>query len=121
MTYGLGIYLLNLFIGFLQPQDEMSINETNKDGPSLPMTSDDADKPEYRPFRRRVGEFKFWYSASKAVLISFFMTFFSIFDIPVFWPILLLYFIVLFALTMKRQIQLCVACFCLFVCFVLFC
>ena len=29
----------------------------------------------------------------------------QIFDIPVFWPILLLYFIALFVLTMKRQIQ----------------
>jgi len=33
------------------------------------------------------------------------MTFFSFFDIPVFWPILLVYFIVLFVLTMKRQIK----------------
>jgi hypothetical protein len=39
------------------------------------------------------------------VLTSFLMTFFSIFDIPVFWPILLLYFIVLFFITMKRQIK----------------
>ena len=33
------------------------------------------------------------------------MTLFSLFDIPVFWPILLLYFIVLFTITMKRQIE----------------
>jgi hypothetical protein len=33
------------------------------------------------------------------------MTFFQIFDVPVFWPILLLYFIVLFVITMKRQIR----------------
>ena len=33
------------------------------------------------------------------------MTFFSVFDVPVFWPILLLYWCVLFAVTMKRQIQ----------------
>ena len=32
------------------------------------------------------------------------MTFLSIFDVPVFWPILLMYFIVLFYITMKRQI-----------------
>ena len=50
-------------------------------------------------------EFKFWYSATKATLISIFLTFFSIFDVPVFWPILLVYFIVLFVLTMKRQIK----------------
>ena len=44
-------------------------------------------------------------SATKAVCISCGMTLFSIFDIPVFWPILLLYFIVLFTITMKRQIE----------------
>lgn len=32
------------------------------------------------------------------------MTFFPIFDVPVFWPILLIYWIVLFLVTMKRQI-----------------
>ena len=36
--------------------------------------------------------------------VAFAMTFFSIFDVPVFWPILLFYWIVLFMLTMKRQI-----------------
>ena len=33
------------------------------------------------------------------------MTFFEIFDVPVYWPILLLYFISLFLVTMKRQIR----------------
>ncbi|PVH36967.1 hypothetical protein PAHAL_6G211000 [Panicum hallii] len=32
------------------------------------------------------------------------MTFFSVFDVPVFWPILLCYWVVLFVLTMKRRI-----------------
>lgn len=30
---------------------------------------------------------------------------FQMFDLPVFWPILLVYFILLFALTMRRQIS----------------
>ncbi len=33
------------------------------------------------------------------------MTFFTFFDVPVFWPILLLYWFVLFFVTMKRQIR----------------
>ncbi len=33
------------------------------------------------------------------------MTFFSVFDVPVFWPILLLYWLVLVFVTMKRQIR----------------
>ena len=41
----------------------------------------------------------------KATLLSLTLTLFSIFDIPVFWPILLLYFIVLLTITMKRQIE----------------
>jgi len=97
VTYGLGIYLLNLFIGFLQPQDDLS----SSDGATLPVNESD----EFRPFRRRVPEFRFWWSASKAVMISIIMTFFAIFDIPVFWPILLLYFMILFTVTMKKQIK----------------
>ena len=45
------------------------------------------------------------YSSTKSVVFGFFATFFPIFDVPVFWPILLLYFCVLFFITMKRQIK----------------
>lgn len=45
------------------------------------------------------------YSITKAFCIAFLLTFFSIFDVPVFWPILLFYWIVLFTLTMRRQIM----------------
>ncbi|KAF1792241.1 Retrieval of early ER protein Rer1 [Phytophthora cactorum] len=96
VTYGLGIYLLNLFIGFLSPQ-----MDTESDGPLLPHKQSE----EFRPFTRRVPEFQFWYSTFKATVVSLLMTLSSAFDVPVFWPILLIYFIVLFALTMKRQIK----------------
>jgi hypothetical protein len=58
-----------------------------------------------RPFARRLPEFKFWYSLTRSVVMAFFMTFFEIFDVPVFWPILLMYFFILFFVTMKRQIN----------------
>merc|ERR1712087_83670 len=96
ITYGLGIYVLNLLIGFLSPQADPEI-----EGPTLPTSKDD----EFRPFIRRLPEFKFWYSLTKAFVIAFVLTFFSVFNIPVFWPILLMYFIALFVLTMKRQIK----------------
>jgi len=96
ITYGLGIYILNLLIGFLSPQAD-----PESDGPTLPTSKDD----EFRPFIRRLPEFKFWYSLTKAFCIAFVMTFFSVFNIPVFWPILLLYFIALFVITLKRQIN----------------
>ncbi|XP_074295325.1 protein RER1A-like isoform X1 [Silene latifolia] len=100
ISYGLGIYLLNLLIGFLSPQVDPEILELT-DGPTLPTRGSD----EFRPFVRRLPEFKFWYSITKAFCIAFVMTFFSVFDVPVFWPILLFYWFVLFTLTMRRQIQ----------------
>ncbi|KAK3420935.1 hypothetical protein EUGRSUZ_G01613 [Eucalyptus grandis] len=46
----------------------------------------------------------FRHSITTAFLIAFLMTFFSMFDVPVFWPILLFYWLVLFIMTMRRQI-----------------
>eukprot|EP00591_Stephanopyxis_turris_P006089 CAMPEP_0195523284 /NCGR_PEP_ID=MMETSP0794_2-20130614/22271_1 /TAXON_ID=515487 /ORGANISM="Stephanopyxis turris, Strain CCMP 815" /LENGTH=154 /DNA_ID=CAMNT_0040653243 /DNA_START=15 /DNA_END=479 /DNA_ORIENTATION=+ len=100
VTYALGIYILNLFIGFLTPQS-LESQEEEADGLKLPTRDDD----EYRPFTRRVPEFVFWWGCVKAIAIAFVLTLFQIFNIPVFWPILLIYFIVLFVITMKRQIQ----------------
>ncbi|GMH23568.1 hypothetical protein Nepgr_025411 [Nepenthes gracilis] len=98
VTYALGIYILNLLIGFLSPLVDPELEVS--DGPLLPTKGSD----EFKPFIRRLPEFKFWYSVTKAVCIAFVMTFFSAFDVPVFWPILLCYWFVLFILTMKRQI-----------------
>uniref|UniRef100_A0A0E0JD49 Protein RER1 n=1 Tax=Oryza punctata TaxID=4537 RepID=A0A0E0JD49_ORYPU len=100
VTYGLGIYLLNLLIGFLSPMVDPEAHAASSDGPALPTRGSD----EFKPFIRRLPEFKFWYAITKAFLIAFVMTFFSVFDVPVFWPILLCYWVVLFVLTMKRQI-----------------
>eukprot|EP00948_MAST-09A_sp_MAST-9A-sp1_P003343 g3343.t1 len=99
VTYGLAIYLLNLFIGFLTPIDDPDLN------PGLPSSTKDAS--EAKPFsaRRRVPEFKFWYLAMRGTFIAFLMTFFRIFDVAVFWPILVVYFFALFYITMRKQIR----------------
>lgn len=44
-------------------------------------------------------------SATRATLIALFCTFSEAFDVPVYWPILVIYFFILFTLTMRRQIQ----------------
>merc|ERR1719261_1144501 len=59
-------------------------------GLSLPTSAKEGK--EYRPFARRLPEFKFWMACTRGVGTSLLMTFFSIFDVPVFWPILLMYF-----------------------------
>lgn len=53
VTYGLGIYNLNLMLGFITPQVDPEIEE----GPELPTKSDQ----EFKPFVRRLPEFKFWW------------------------------------------------------------
>eukprot|EP00252_Welwitschia_mirabilis_P026207 TRINITY_DN848_c0_g1_i3.p1 TRINITY_DN848_c0_g1~~TRINITY_DN848_c0_g1_i3.p1 ORF type:complete len:180 (+),score=8.88 TRINITY_DN848_c0_g1_i3:109-648(+) len=85
ISYGLGIYVLNLLIGFLSPQVDPETEVL--EGASLPTRDSDE------------------YALTKAFCVAFVMTFFSVFDVPVFWPILLCYWIVLFILTMKRQIS----------------
>lgn len=44
------------------------------------------------------------YSITKAFCIAFVLTFFSIFDVPVFWPILLFYWVMLCTLMLRKQI-----------------
>ena len=52
VTYGLGIFNLNLLLGFLSPQID-----PESEGEVLPTISND----EFKPFVRRLPEFKFWY------------------------------------------------------------
>ncbi|XP_049778017.1 protein RER1 [Schistocerca cancellata] len=100
ITYALGIYHLNLFIAFLSPKIDPAL-DFEDDGPELPTKANE----EFRPFIRRLPEFKFWYSVVKSTILSVICTFFDCFNIPVFWPILVMYFITLFCITMKRQIK----------------
>ncbi|QLQ82531.1 hypothetical protein HG537_0H02930 [Torulaspora globosa] len=101
VCYSLGIFLLNQFLAFLTPKFDMSLqqDEENKE-----LEAGERSE-EFRPFIRRLPEFKFWYNSARATVLSCLLTLFSFVDIPVFWPILLMYFVILFALTMRRQIQ----------------
>ncbi|XP_066145662.1 protein RER1 isoform X1 [Euwallacea fornicatus] len=102
VTYALGIYHLNLFIAFLTPKIDPAMDfDAEDNGPELPTRANE----EFKPFIRRLPEFKFWYSVTKSTTIAVFCTFFECFNIPVFWPILVMYFLTLFCITMKRQIR----------------
>ncbi|WWD17247.1 hypothetical protein CI109_101685 [Kwoniella shandongensis] len=127
VCYGLAIYILNLFLAFLQPRFDPSLaadlaaDDVEEGAPGLPgsggakspsglkglmsgFTSGNEDE-EFRPFIRRLPEFKFWYNATKAITISLTCTLTRATDVPVYWPILVIYFLTLFGLTMRRQIQ----------------
>jgi hypothetical protein len=99
VSYALALFLLNLLIGFLLPAMSDLENE-GEDNPILPTSEGD----EFRPLIRKVPEFKFWSASCRATVLAIASTMFEAFDIPVFWPILVVYFVVLFLITLKRQI-----------------
>ena len=126
------IYLLNLLLAFLQPkfdpslQDDLMADELEGGEGDIPSPLPSSRDDEFRPFVRRLPEWQFWcdlsfphitaavdhgrhivcrLSTTRATVISFFMTFSAVFDVPVYWPILVMYFCVLFVLTMRRQLQ----------------
>ncbi|KAF8908046.1 retrieval of early ER protein Rer1 [Mucidula mucida] len=111
VCYAHAIYLLNLLLAFLQPkfdpslQEDLLADEIEEGGEEsrspLPSQRDD----EFRPFVRRLPEWQFWLSSTRATILAILATTSEVFDVPVYWPILVVYFFVLFALTMRRQIQ----------------
>lgn len=127
--------MTDLFLAFLQPKFDPSIEQdlaeqdVEEGAPGLPTASSPKanghEDDEFRPFIRRLPEFQFWLSATKAILVGLTATLFpyvsainsltdlkligyiinSFFDIPVYAPILLIYFCVLFTITMRRQVR----------------
>jgi len=102
----MGLYILHLAVQFLQPlgfpsiDDEFMENEVYED---LPMSAQNNNE-EFKPLIRSVSEFKFWQNVSFCVWIAIICTFFTMFDLPVFWPFLLVYFVVLLVLTVKKML-----------------
>ena len=101
ITYCIGIHFLNSFIGFISPLDDPEEYDLNSDDSFLPQKNDE----EFKPFQRKVKEFTFWSQITGTLFFAIIMTYFKAFDIPVFWPLLLFYFFLIFFLVMKRQIQ----------------
>lgn len=108
VAYSLGIYLLNLFLAFISPKFDPSLEADTdmEDGmpagqSALPTKNDQ----EFKPFVRRLPEFKFWHAATRAIALAFACSWSELFNLPVFWPVLVVYWLILVFLTMRRQIQ----------------
>ncbi|KAL0219887.1 hypothetical protein P9112_005540 [Eukaryota sp. TZLM1-RC] len=87
IAYALGIFLLLTLVTFLTPKAGLP-----SEGPDrLPLH--EAEDDEFRPFIRKLPEFKAWKQATLATLSSLFASFLPFLDIPVYLPILVLYFI----------------------------
>ena len=121
VTYTMSIHLLYCLLILITPLNDPEHNDDDDglEGASLPSSgfavrgqegeqqngNNNNDASEHKPFIPKVGEFKVWRSMFRVVVIAFCLTFFSFFDLPVFWPILLLYFVMLFVTQMAGRIQ----------------
>lgn len=61
VTYGVAIFILNLFTNFLEPLNERNIQ------PLLPTN----ENIEYRPFIRKLPEFNFWYVPPRRDIVTY--------------------------------------------------
>ncbi|KAK3049377.1 hypothetical protein LTR09_009296 [Extremus antarcticus] len=105
VAYSLGIYLLNLFLAFISPKFDPSLESDTDMEDGQPSALPTKNDQEFKPFVRRLPEFKFWHAATRAVTIAFLCCWSEIFNLPVFWPVLVVYWLILVFLTMRRQIQ----------------
>ena len=101
LTYCIGIHFLNSFIGFISPLDDPEEYGLESAESILPQKNNE----EFKPFQRKVKEYTFWSVLTGTLFCAIIMTYFKAFDVPVFWPLLLFYFFLIFYLVMKRQIQ----------------
>merc|ERR1712112_735259 len=60
ISYAYGIYFLNLSLSFLSPLEDMEEKEYEGE--------EEEERDEYRPFVRRLPEFKYWFYATEWVL-----------------------------------------------------
>eukprot|EP00914_Ancora_sagittata_P016973 GHVO01033543.1.p2 GENE.GHVO01033543.1~~GHVO01033543.1.p2 ORF type:complete len:201 (+),score=13.93 GHVO01033543.1:718-1320(+) len=96
VAYMLAIYVLNCMVGFVTPEKAV-------DGDSLVLPVSDSTE-EYRPFPRALPEFVCWTLIFRATTLSLVCTTIEFFNLPVYWPLLVVYFIILFAITIKHQV-----------------
>ncbi|GFE52830.1 Rer1 family protein [Babesia ovis] len=120
IAYMYAVYALNLVLRFITPldfDDLCAAHEEANGGTILPSSE---DKPkeitlekmrksenvyEFKPFMRQMNEFTFWLALVRASHLSYICTCFEFLDVPVFWPLLVIYFVMLFATTMRQQLE----------------
>ena len=101
ITYTIAIHILNGFILFISPFEDPEENQLCNNDSFLPQKNNE----EFKPFQRRLREYTFWSIVLFTFIIGIIVTFFERFNIPIYWPILVLYFIAIFIFEMRKQIK----------------
>jgi hypothetical protein len=102
VTYALSLQLLYCIVLLITPLSDPT--DDGLEGVALPSAGAGKDA-EYKPFLPKVQEFKLWLVMFRMSVVCFLLTFFEIFDLPVYWPVLVIYFIALFVTQMSERIR----------------
>ena len=63
------------------------------------------DNDEYKGFQRKIQEFVLWKKLIHANLLCTFLTLFGFFDFPIFWPLLVFYFVFMTTFLCRYKIE----------------
>ena len=94
--YIFGLYALQSFILFLSPKHDPDLY-----GKDVLPTATDGD---YKPFVRKLPEFTFWKRVTLAAVITLILGIMP-FDLPVYGPLLLVYFLAVSFFTFRTRIK----------------
>ena len=107
VAYLLGFYYLQNLILFMTPntiptiqeeENEGEIYDIPEGGPSVERSEDSS-----KPVIRKLGEFTLWKKLVLGTFVATLATFFETLDFPVFWPLLLGYFLFIVASVSLKQ------------------
>ena len=103
VAYGVSIHMIYLLVLMITP---LSDPEDHVDpGGLLPTAGSRRGTEDVKAWTPKGLEFKVWRSVLKVLLVGYGCTLFGVFDIPVFWPILVMYFLVLFVTLIGGRVQ----------------
>ena len=86
-----------LYLTPLEDPDEIE----NDNEYILPVREND----EYKGFQRKIQELELWKLLMQGTLVCTFLTFFEYFDFPIFWPLLVFYFVFMTTFLCRYKIE----------------
>ncbi|EAX97405.1 hypothetical protein TVAG_437830 [Trichomonas vaginalis G3] len=96
IVYIIGLYLLSCVVEFISPKRDPELY-----GEEVLPSAKDGD---YKPFVRRLPEFQFWCCCMPASVLACFFSLMP-FDLPVYAPLLFVYFIVVSVFVFRKRIM----------------
>ena len=97
----MGLYYLNKVMLYLSPLVDPEDQDFEEMDNILPVR----DTDEFKPFQRKIQEFVLWKHLIHANLICTVLTFFEYFDFPIFWPLLVFYFVFMTTFLCRYKIE----------------